>query len=75
MRAHIFFFSATVIEQLVSEFRVEYLNPPYMTFERPVLRNVPSQIGFHENFTIGIDIPGGLEASNIQGQIRFALTA
>ncbi|KAF8901815.1 glyoxal oxidase precursor [Mucidula mucida] len=49
-----------------SEFRVEYLNPPYMTFERPVLRNVPSQIGFHENFTIGIDIPGGLEASNIQ---------
>ncbi|KAF9019743.1 copper radical oxidase [Hymenopellis radicata] len=49
-----------------SEFRVEYLNPPYMTVERPVLHDVPSQIGFHENFTIGIEIPDNLEASTIQ---------
>ncbi|KAF8907403.1 glyoxal oxidase precursor [Mucidula mucida] len=49
-----------------SEFRVEYLNPPYMTVERPILRDVPPQIGFHESFTIGVDLPPTLEASTIQ---------
>ncbi|KAF9011683.1 copper radical oxidase [Hymenopellis radicata] len=49
-----------------SEFRVEYLNPPYMTVERPILQDVPSQIGFHENFTITVDIPESLNASTVQ---------
>ncbi|KAF9019754.1 copper radical oxidase [Hymenopellis radicata] len=49
-----------------SEFRVEYLNPPFMTVERPVLRDVPSQIGFNKNFTIAVDLPPSLEASTVQ---------
>ncbi|KAF8910286.1 glyoxal oxidase precursor [Mucidula mucida] len=49
-----------------SEFRVEYLNPPYMTVERPILQDVPSQIGFHENFTITVDLPESLNASTVQ---------
>ncbi|KAF8879176.1 glyoxal oxidase precursor [Mucidula mucida] len=52
--------------KFTAEFRVEYLNPPFMSLERPVLRDVPAQIGFNENFTIGIDIPDNLSASNVQ---------
>ncbi|PPR00143.1 hypothetical protein CVT24_008950 [Panaeolus cyanescens] len=49
-----------------TEFRVEYLNPPFMSEERPVLNQVPSKIAFHQRFTIDIDIPKNLKASTIQ---------
>ncbi len=45
-----------------------------MSLERPVLRDVPAQIGFNENFTIGIDIPDNLSASNVQGEISSEYT-
>ncbi|PFH46926.1 copper radical oxidase [Amanita thiersii Skay4041] len=49
-----------------SELRVEYLNPPYMTVERPALLKVPKKIGFHEIFTVGVSIPDGLDTSSIK---------
>ncbi|GJJ15281.1 hypothetical protein Clacol_009557 [Clathrus columnatus] len=49
-----------------TEFRVEYLNPPFISMQRPVLSNVPQQISFNEQFTFDIDIPSNLPASNIQ---------
>ncbi|KAF8192159.1 glyoxal oxidase precursor [Pholiota molesta] len=49
-----------------TEFRVEYLNPPFMSEQRPVLSNVPSKIGFNKKFTIDIDIPRNLQASSIK---------
>jgi len=52
-----------------SEFRVEYLNPPYMTVERPQLSKVPKQIAFNSKFHVDIAIPGHLR----QGDIKVAL--
>ncbi|KJA24403.1 copper radical oxidase [Hypholoma sublateritium FD-334 SS-4] len=49
-----------------TEFRVEYLNPPFMSQQRPVLSNVPSKIAFNTRFTIGVDIPKGLPATSIK---------
>ncbi|KAG6827129.1 hypothetical protein H0H92_013131 [Tricholoma furcatifolium] len=49
-----------------SEFRVEYLNPPYMSLARPALRNVPSTIAFNQAFTVDVDIPAGLDVTNVQ---------
>ncbi|KAF9474411.1 copper radical oxidase [Pholiota conissans] len=49
-----------------TEFRVEYLNPPFMSEARPVLSNVPSKIAFNNHFTIDIDIPRNLKASSIK---------
>jgi len=49
-----------------TEFRVEYLNPPFMSVERPILSNVPSKIGFNKLFNINVSIPRNLKASSIQ---------
>ncbi|KAF9540289.1 copper radical oxidase [Agrocybe pediades] len=49
-----------------TEFRVEYLNPPYMSMERPVMSNVPSKIGFNQRFEIDITIPMNLKGSSIK---------
>jgi hypothetical protein len=51
-----------------SEYRIEYLNPPYMTVPRPVLSNVPKQVDFNAQITFDIDIPSGLNNSDIQGK-------
>ncbi|KAG5352142.1 hypothetical protein C0989_003559 [Termitomyces sp. Mn162] len=56
-----------------SEFRAEYLNPPYMTVARPSLRNVPKSIPFNHTFTVPIDIPTNLKGRDIQGQHLLAL--
>ncbi|KAJ3572769.1 hypothetical protein NP233_g2878 [Leucocoprinus birnbaumii] len=52
-----------------SEFRVEYLNPPYMTMERPMLSNAPDKIAFNSKFHVDISIPAGLRG----GEMKVAL--
>jgi hypothetical protein len=54
-----------------SEFRVEYLNPPFMSDERPVLLNMPSKIGFNTFFTVDVSIPESLKANSIKGAFYF----
>ncbi|KAK7467493.1 hypothetical protein VKT23_004547 [Stygiomarasmius scandens] len=49
-----------------SEFRVEYLNPPFMTVARPSLSNVPSKVGFNDKISVDVDIPEGLDTSDIK---------
>ncbi|KAF9441736.1 copper radical oxidase [Macrolepiota fuliginosa MF-IS2] len=49
-----------------SQFRVEDLNPPYMTLARPTLRSVPAQIQFNSRFDIGIHIPDNLRVSSVK---------
>jgi hypothetical protein len=67
----------------IREFRVETLDPPFMSMARPTLSNVPSKIAFNQRvrysalfqlftylvikFTIGIDIPAGVSTSSIKG--------
>ncbi|KAJ6600566.1 glyoxal oxidase N-terminus-domain-containing protein [Mycena vulgaris] len=40
-----------------TEYRVEYLNPPYISLDRPTLAGVPSKIAFNSNFTAQVTIP------------------
>ncbi|KAJ7983122.1 glyoxal oxidase N-terminus-domain-containing protein [Mycena polygramma] len=40
-----------------TEFRVQYLNPPYMSLPRPTLTGVPSKIAFDSKFTVSVTIP------------------
>ncbi|KAF9467716.1 copper radical oxidase [Collybia nuda] len=49
-----------------SEFRVEYLNPPYMSVARPTLHNVPTTLPFNHPFTATVEIPAGLRTENVQ---------
>ena len=51
-----------------SEFRVELLNPPFMSVARPVIESVPTNIDFGETFTIPISIPSNLKATTVQGK-------
>ncbi len=52
---------------VVSELRIEYLNPPYMTMTRPKLSNVPKKIAFNTKFTVNVSIPPGLNHNNFKG--------
>ncbi|KAF8058616.1 glyoxal oxidase N-terminus-domain-containing protein [Lyophyllum atratum] len=52
--------------RLPAEFRVEYLNPPYMSLARPVLHNVPKTLPFNHVFTVPIDVPASLKAVTVQ---------
>ncbi|THU91429.1 glyoxal oxidase precursor [Dendrothele bispora CBS 962.96] len=53
-------------DKFSSEFRVEYLNPPFMSVPRPAVSNVPTQFGFNEKFTANVDIPEGLNTSDVK---------
>ncbi len=46
---------------------MEYLNPPYMTMERPQLSNVPKQIAFNSRFHVNVQVPRQLERRDIKG--------
>ncbi|KAK7449324.1 hypothetical protein VKT23_013467 [Stygiomarasmius scandens] len=50
-----------------SEYRVEYLNPPYMTVSRPSMTDVPQRVDFNQRFSVGVNIPNNLNASSVQG--------
>ncbi|KAF5360745.1 hypothetical protein D9756_005091 [Leucocoprinus leucothites] len=52
--------------QYHSEFRIEYLNPPYMTVERPHISNAPKKIAFNTKFHVDVSIPSGLRKRNIK---------
>ncbi|KAF9062726.1 copper radical oxidase [Rhodocollybia butyracea] len=58
----------TVVENATfnTEFRVQFLNPPFTTRSRPTLSGFPEQVAFNKNVTVDIDIPGDLDTSNLQ---------
>ncbi|KAJ8496231.1 hypothetical protein ONZ45_g12536 [Pleurotus djamor] len=49
-----------------SEFRVETLDPPFMSMERPVIRSLPEKVGFGKRITVPINLPRSLKASKVQ---------
>jgi hypothetical protein len=51
-----------------TEYRVEWLRPPYMTAERPVIEGAPRVIGFGKRLKIHVKIPSNLRGQNIRGQ-------
>ncbi|KAF7329976.1 putative fungistatic metabolite [Mycena kentingensis (nom. inval.)] len=40
-----------------SEYRVEYLNPPYMTMNRPSFSGLGSNLDYNQPFTLSISVP------------------
>ena len=50
-----------------TEYRVEWLNPPYMTADRPTYSGLPKVIGFESKFTLKVNIPKGLDQSKMKG--------
>jgi len=56
-----------------SELRIEALNPPFMTMERPIITKAPSQILFNQVINLSMDIPQSLKTDNIQGDSFFIL--
>lgn len=49
-----------------TEFRVQYLNPPFISRSRPAIHDVPEKVAFHDKMTVGIDIPSDLKTDNIK---------
>jgi len=40
-----------------TEYRVEWLNPPYMTSPRPKIKSSGSKMGFAKTFKLNVDFP------------------
>ncbi|KAJ7213258.1 glyoxal oxidase N-terminus-domain-containing protein [Mycena rebaudengoi] len=60
-------FNVNTTVKFSTEFRVEYLNPPYMFLPRPTLVDVPEKIAFNQNFTVQVTIPEQVpETSTVQ---------
>lgn len=59
------------LRRICSEFRVEYLNPPFITGAeaRPKVVTMPSKIAFNRAFTMEVDIPRNIQASTIKGEV------
>ncbi|THG97889.1 hypothetical protein EW026_g4195 [Hermanssonia centrifuga] len=49
-----------------SEFRVETLDPPFMTMARPSIVSAPAKVGFGQTFTVPVTVPSSLKATTIQ---------
>jgi hypothetical protein len=49
-----------------TEFRVEYLNPPYMFKARPVLGKLPARIDYNTEVTVSVSVPASLSTAKIQ---------
>jgi hypothetical protein len=58
-----------------TEFRVEYLNPDFITNNapRPVIRSAPTQIRFNQKATLKVTIPPSLLLGKIKGTFRVRL--
>jgi hypothetical protein len=54
-----------------SEYRVEYLNPPYMSVARPKIIGAPAKILYNTQFAVNVTIPANLEATNIKGTLTI----
>ncbi len=53
---------------IISECRVEYLDPPYMAMERPTATGFPKRIDYNTEFTVNVTIPANLNKKNIKGE-------
>ncbi|KAJ7902655.1 glyoxal oxidase precursor [Mycena olivaceomarginata] len=48
-----------------TEFRVQYLNPPYFSLPRPTLSGVPAKIVFNSKFTVRVTFPAHVAAFSV----------
>lgn len=51
-----------------SEFRVETLDPPFMSLPRPKILNMPEKIGFGKTITVPISLPSSLQSHDSKVQ-------
>lgn len=49
-----------------TEYRVEWLCPPYMSGDRPSIVNAPKQIDFNHTTELKIQLPNSLQNANVQ---------
>lgn len=52
-----------------TEYRVEWLDPPYMSMDRPTLDNVPEKIGYEQTVQFNVKLPSTV-SGNMKGASR-----
>ena len=50
-----------------TEYRVEWLHPPYMSQQRPGIGTIPHRIDFDEIFQLDVELPDGTVLNNVKG--------
>ncbi|RPD67521.1 glyoxal oxidase precursor [Lentinus tigrinus ALCF2SS1-7] len=54
-----------------AEFRVQTLNPPYMSVQRPRILSMPERLRFGERVTVPVSLPGALNRSGAKVQVSL----
>ncbi|KAF8496926.1 glyoxal oxidase N-terminus-domain-containing protein [Gautieria morchelliformis] len=54
------------VRKFPAEYRVEWLNPPYMAADRPTYTGLAAVTGFGTTFTLDVDVPAGLNTSDVK---------
>jgi len=57
-----------------TEYRVEWLRPPYMTRQRPVIDKAPHAINFGEKAKVLVTIPDDLRNEKLKGEFPYFLS-
>ncbi|KAJ3558500.1 hypothetical protein NM688_g890 [Phlebia brevispora] len=55
-----------------TEYRVEWLSPPYMAGDRPSIVSAPKKIEFGTTAQLQIQLPASLQNANVQGKFELA---
>ena len=56
-----------ILTENPSDYRVEWLSPPYMTAARPSYTGLGKIVGYGTTFTLDVQIPAGLDKYKIKG--------
>ncbi len=51
-----------------TEYRVEWLHPPYMSQQRPGIGTIPRRIDFDKTFQLDVEVPDGTMLDNVKGE-------
>jgi hypothetical protein len=53
-----------------TEYRVEWLSPPYMAASRPEFSNAPKKIGFGQTIALSIKLPPSANSAHVKGDFH-----
>jgi hypothetical protein len=57
-----------ILQKYPTEYRVEWLRPPYMSVPRPSYTGLPLIVGYNTLFRLQVTVPPSLYATNITGK-------
>ena len=56
---------ARLTAQFGTEYRIEYISPPYMAMPRPLFTGLPGKVAFAAQFALAVKLPSNTTAAQV----------